>query len=171
MLDSLGVPWSVSAEPRPFLHPGRAARVLAGERRLGFLGELHPRVAADWDLERAAVWAIDLGAAAELAPELVDYEPFGEYPPLREDLAVVVADGVAAADVVAVVREAGGAQLAGVEVFDVYRGAQVGEGRVSLALHLEFRAPDRTLLDEDVAPLRARIAAALAERLGGELRA
>jgi phenylalanyl-tRNA synthetase beta chain len=171
VLDSLGVRWSVAADERPFLHPGRAACVLAGERRLGFLGELHPLVAADWDLERAAVWAIDLGIAAELAPELVTYEPFAEYPPLREDLAVVVADGVAAAEVIAVVREAGGAQLAGVEVFDVYRGAQVGEGRVSLALHLEFRAADRTLLDEDVAPLRARIAAALAERVGGELRA
>jgi phenylalanyl-tRNA synthetase beta chain len=171
VLDSLGVRWSVAAEQRPFLHPGRAACVLAGERRLGFLGELHPLVAADWDLERAAVWAIDLGAAAELAPELVGYEPFAEYPPLREDLAVVVADGVAAAEVIAVVREAGGAQLAAVEVFDVYRGAQVGEGRVSLALHLEFRAADRTLLDEEVAALRGQIAAALAERLDGELRA
>jgi phenylalanyl-tRNA synthetase beta chain len=171
VLDSLGVRWSLAAEQWPFLHPGRAASVLAGERRLGFLGELHPLVAADWDLERAAVWAIDLGAAAELAPELAGYQPFAEYPPLREDLAVVVADGVAAAEVIAVVREAGGPALAGVEVFDVYRGAQVGEGRVSLALHLEFRAADRTLLDEEVAALRAQIATALAERLDGELRA
>jgi phenylalanyl-tRNA synthetase beta chain len=171
VLDTLGVDWSVAAEQRPFLHPGRAAVVLAGERRLGFLGELHPLVAAQWDLERAAVWAIDLGAAAELAPELAAYQPFAEYPPLREDLAVVVPDAVTAAELIAVVREAGGAALAGVEVFDVYRGAQVGEGRVSLALHLEFRAADRTLLDEDVAALRAQIAAALAERLGGELRA
>jgi len=171
VLDSLGVRWSLAAEQWPFLHPGRGASVLAGERRLGFLGELHPLVAADWDLERAAVWAIDLGAAAELAPELARYEPFAEYPPLREDLAVVVADGVAAAEVIAVVREAGGPALAAVEVFDVYRGAQVGAGRVSLALHLEFRAADRTLLDEEVAALRAQIAAALAERLDGELRA
>ncbi len=171
VLDTLGLDWSVVAEQRPFLHPGRAAVVLAGERRLGFLGELHPLVAAQWDLERAAVWAIDLGAAAELAPEVAAYQPFAEYPPLREDLAVVVPDAVTAAELIAVVREAGGAQLAGVEVFDVYRGAQVGEGRVSLALHLEFRAADRTLLDEDVAALRGQIAAALAERLGGELRA
>jgi phenylalanyl-tRNA synthetase beta chain len=72
--------------------------------------------------------------------------------------------------VIGVVREAGGAQLARVEVFDVYRGAQVGEARVSLALHLEFRAADRTLSDEDVAQARQAIAAALAARLGGELR-
>jgi phenylalanyl-tRNA synthetase beta chain len=117
------------------------------------------------------VWAIDLDRVAALAPELVRYTPFGEYPAVREDLAVVVSDERSAGEVVAVVREAGGAELARVEVFDVYRGAQVGEGRVSLALHLEFRANDRTLTDEDVAARRAQIAAALGERVGGELRA
>jgi phenylalanyl-tRNA synthetase beta chain len=171
VLDTLGVRWGVADAQWPFLHPGRSACVLAGETRLGFVGELHPLVAAAWDLESAAVWAIDLDLVAALAPELVRYTPFVEYPAVREDLAVIVSDGRSAADVVAVVREAGGAELARVEVFDVYRGAQVGEGRVSLALHLEFRANDRTLTDEDVAARRAQIAAALAERVGGELRA
>ena len=69
-----------------------------------------------------------------------------------------------------VVRDAGGALLRGAEVFDVYRGAQVGEGRVSLAIRLEFRAADRTLTDEEVAQRRAKIVAALREQLGGELR-
>jgi phenylalanyl-tRNA synthetase beta chain len=171
VLDVLGLDWTVSAEHWPFLHPARSATVLAGETRLGFVGELHPLVAAEWDLERVAVWAIDLGRAIGLAPELVRYAPFAGYPSVREDLAVVVADGVPAADVLAVVREAGGPELARVEVFDVYRGSQVGEGRVSLALHLEFRAADRTLTDADVAERRRQIAAALAQRLGGELRA
>jgi len=69
------------------------------------------------------------------------------------------------------VREAGGAELLRADVFDVYRGEQVGPGRASLALRLEFRAPDRTLTDEEAAAIRERIVAALAERLGGELRA
>jgi phenylalanyl-tRNA synthetase beta chain len=170
VLDTLGVQWGVAAGEWSFLHPGRGASVLAGETRLGFVGELHPLVAAAWDLESAAVWAIDLDRAAKLAPELVRYEPFAEYPAVREDLAVSVPDGCPAGDVVTVVREAGGAELARVEVFDIYRGAQVGDGRVSLALHLEFRAADRTLTDEDVAARRGEIAAALAARLGGELR-
>jgi phenylalanyl-tRNA synthetase beta chain len=170
VLDALRVPWRVGAETKPFLHPGRAAAVFAGERRLGFLGELHPSVAATWDLGRAAVWALDLGAVAALAPEVVRYRPFAVFPSVREDLAVVIDADIAAADVVDAVLAAGGASLARAEIFDVYRGAQVGEGRVSLALHLEFRAPDRTLTDEEVAAARGRIAAALAERLGGELR-
>jgi phenylalanyl-tRNA synthetase beta chain len=73
--------------------------------------------------------------------------------------------------VLATVRAAGGELLAGVRVFDLYRGEQVGEGRKSLALALAFRAGDRTLTDEDVAPLRDRIVAALRDDLGGELRA
>jgi phenylalanyl-tRNA synthetase beta chain len=171
VLDVLRLDWTVVGEQWPFLHPARSATVLAGETRLGFVGELHPLVAAEWDLERAAVWTIDLGLAVDLAPELVRYAPFAEYPSVREDLAVVVSDGVSAGDVVAAVREAGGAELARVEVFDVYRSSQVGEGRVSLALHLEFRAADRTLTDSDVAERRGQIAAVLAQRLGGELRA
>jgi phenylalanyl-tRNA synthetase beta chain len=78
---------------------------------------------------------------------------------------------VPAATVLATVREAGGTLLADVRVFDVYHGEQVGTGRKSLALALSFRAPDRTLTDEDVAPLRQRIVAALRDALGGELRA
>jgi phenylalanyl-tRNA synthetase beta chain len=170
VLEVLGVSSSVAAEPWPFLHPGRSSSVLVGEQRVGLLGELHPLVAGDWDLEQTAVWAVDLDALAELAPTLVRYAPFAEYPSVREDLAVVVAAEVTAGEVVAVVREAGGSELARAEVFDVYRGEQVGAGRVSLALHLEFRAADRTLTDEDVAARRAQIAAALAQRLGGELR-
>ena len=171
VLDVLGVRWTAAAAQLPFLHPGRCASILAGETQLGFVGELHPLVAAAWDLERVAVWALDLGVVASLAPEVGGYVAFGEYPAVREDLAVVVADGVAAGEVVDIVRDAGGAELAHVEIFDSYRGAQVGEGRVSLALHLEFRAADRTLTDEEVAARRRRIAEALAKRAGGELRA
>jgi phenylalanyl-tRNA synthetase beta chain len=86
------------------------------------------------------------------------------------DLAVAVPESVPAASVVEVVRRAGGELLETARVFDVFRGAQVGEGRVSLALALSFRAPDRTLTDEDVTPPRERIVAALADELGGELR-
>ena len=94
-----------------------------------------------------------LARAADVAP---GYEDLTSFPAVRQDLAVVVPDGVSAAAVVDVVREAGGALLSRAEVFDVYRGAQVGEGSASLALRLEFRAPDRTLTDEEADERRAR---------------
>jgi phenylalanyl-tRNA synthetase beta chain len=156
----------------PFLHPGRAAEVLVGERSLGWLGELHPLVDG-WELAGAAVAEIDLDAliaAADGGAGTHRYRDLISFPALREDLAVILPMEVPAAEALAVVREAGGALLGDAHVFDVYTGPQVGEGRRSLALALAFRAPDRTLADEDVAPVRERILTALRERLGGELR-
>jgi phenylalanyl-tRNA synthetase beta chain len=171
VLDTLRVDWSVEPAQWSFLHPGRSAAVVAGGERLGWVGEVHPLVARAWELERTlAGFAIDLGKVAATAPEVTTYADLTSFPSLRQDLAVVVAADVAAARVLATVRGAGGELLADTRVFDVYRGEQIGEGRVSLALHLEFRAADRTLTDEDVAPVRDRIVAALQEDLGGELR-
>jgi phenylalanyl-tRNA synthetase beta chain len=136
---------------------------------LGFIGEIHPLVAAEWDLERTAAFAIDLGKLAAAAPEVVAFEAFGSFPSLRQDLAVTLPESVAVAEVLERVRGAGAPTLAEVEVFDVYTGEQVGEGRRSLALALSFRSLEATLTDEDIAPVRERIVGALAE-IGGELR-
>lgn len=174
LLDRFHVDWSVLEERWPFLHPGRSAAVLAradgGEPvRLGFVGEVHPRVAQAWDLERTAAFAVDLGKLADVAPEVVSFRAFGAFPTLRQDIAVTVPDEVSARAVLDALRDAAGETLDAAEIFDVYTGAQVGEGRRSLGVALAFRAEDRTLTDEDVAPVRERIVAALAQ-LGGELR-
>ena len=174
LLGRLGVQWTVEARQWPFLHPGRSAAVLleeagAAARELGFLGELHPLVASAWDLERAAVFCLDVQQLARTAPATVTFRAFASVPALRQDLAVAVPDAVTAAEVLQAVRDAAGEMLERVNVFDVYTGEQVGEGRRSLALALSFRAPTETLADADVAPARERIVAALG-RLGGELR-
>jgi phenylalanyl-tRNA synthetase beta chain len=171
MLDAVRVRWTMAGAAEPFLHPGRAARVLAGAEGVGWIGELHPLVAREWDLGSVALFEIDLDRAlthADVAPQYIDLTSF---PALRLDLSVTLPDDVPAAEVVAAVREAGGPLLADARIFDLYHGEQVGTARKSLALALVFRAADRTLTDEDVAPLRERIVAALRERLGGELRA
>jgi phenylalanyl-tRNA synthetase beta chain len=175
VLDTLRVEWDarppVAPASWPFLHPGRSAEVLSGGVRLGFVGEIHPLVAREWDIEQpVAAFALDLGKVAAAAPGIAQYADVVSYPPLRQDLAVIVAADVPVGEVVRTVRDAGGELLAGAEVFDVYTGAQAGEGRRSLAFALTFRAPDRTLTDEDVAPVRDAIVGALRERLGGELR-
>ncbi len=169
LLDRFHVDWSVRPRTWPFLHPGRSAAVLAGEKTLGFLGEVHPLVAEAWDLSRTVAFAIDLGELAAVAPEVVSFRAFALVPSLRQDLAVTLPAEVPAADVLGRVRSAAGTTLEDVSVFDVYTGAQVGEGRRSLALALSFRSPERTLTEADVAPVREKIVAALAE-IGGELR-
>ena len=171
LMRALRVPWRVDAAgAEPFLHPRRAATVMVGETPAGWLGELHPSVAAAWDLEGVAGFELDFSVLASAATGVPRYEDLTSFPAIRQDLAVVVADDVPAARVLEAIRSAGGALLVGAEVFDVYRGAQVGEGYASLALRLEFRAPDRTLTDDEVAQRRDKIVAALREQVGGELR-
>ena len=133
--------------------PGpRARRSLVGGRA-GRAGSASctRAVAARWDLDGAAGFELDLDARRRGRGRRPALEDVTSFPSVRQDLAVAVADDVPADRVLDTVRDAGGALLARAEVFDVYRGAQVGEGRASLALHLEFRAPDRTLTDEEVA--------------------
>jgi phenylalanyl-tRNA synthetase beta chain len=192
LLARIGVPFVACPHTFPYLHPRRSALVVADpggggaaagvgdgdapapELTLGWLGELHPTVAASWDLAhgqggRTAAFAVDVGKLAALAPQLRGFRAFGPFPALRQDIAVTLPDAVSAAELLARVREAAGEELEDARVFDVYTGEQVGEGRRSLALALSFRALDGTLTDEDVAPRRERIVAAIRD-IGGELR-
>jgi phenylalanyl-tRNA synthetase beta chain len=168
--DQLGVELSFDAAVEPFLHPGRAAGVSVGGPPAGWIGEVHPLVCRAWDLEAAVAFEVALAAligAASAGEET--YEDVTTFPAVYQDLAVVVPTDVAAADIRAAVLAGGGELLRSAEVFDLYEGEQLGEGRKSLALRLEFRADDRTLTDDEVVALRAAIEAEL-EKIGGSLR-
>jgi phenylalanyl-tRNA synthetase beta chain len=175
LLQTLRVPFTVEAAGEPFLHPGRSAAVLIDGERVGWLGEIHPLVAAAWDVSEVIAGFeldLDLVAGAAIAAGVPMYHDVASFPEVREDLAVIVSDHVAAARVLAVVRRAAGPLLAGAEVFDVYRDPErIGEGKVSLALRLTFRGRDRTLTDEEVATRRAQIARALEDDVKGSIRA
>jgi phenylalanyl-tRNA synthetase beta chain len=166
----LGVELAFSPAEEPFLHPGRSATVSVGGAPAGWLGEVHPLVCRTWDIDAAVAFELDLAplfAAATLGEEA--YEDVTTFPAVYQDLAVVVPAETPASAVRAAILAAGGELLQAAEVFDLYEGEQVGEGRKSLALNLEFRAPDRTLTDEEVGGLRERIKAKLDE-IGGTLR-
>ena len=171
MLATVGVECWAEPGERPFLHPGRTATVLAGdEQKLGWIGELHPSVARAWDLDGdVACFELDADLIAELAPGPARYRDVTSFPAVVEDLAVVVHEELPAGEVEAVIRSAGGELLGSASLFDVYRGEQVGGERKSLAFRLEFRSPERTLTDDDVATVRAAIEQAL-EQVGGSLR-
>ena len=127
VLGTLRVPWSVEPGSEPFLHPGRTARVLIAGRPAGWIGELHPAVARAWDLEAATAFELDLGVTPAEALHVPQYVDLTSFPAVLQDRAWSFGRDVAAADVVATVREAGGPLLRAVEVFDVYpaRGPRV----------------------------------------------
>jgi phenylalanyl-tRNA synthetase beta chain len=159
---ALGVEPVYERTTEPYLHPGKAARTTEG-----WLGELHPAVLD-------GVWGafeLDLDALAEAAPQVVAFVPVSPYPEVRQDLAFVIDEEVPAAELLAAIREAAGELLRELEVFDEYRGEQIGEGKRSLAFRLAFGSAEGTLTDEDVAPVRASIVDALATRFGAILRA
>ena len=159
---ALGIEASYERTSEPFLHPGKAARTAEG-----WLGELHPAALEElW-----SVFELDLDALAAAAPQSVAFEEVSPYPEVRQDLAFVVDEEVPSAEVLAAIREAAGGLLRELEVFDEYRGEQIGEGKRSLAFRLSFGSLEGTLTDEDVAPVRASIVDALATRFGAVLRA
>ncbi|HEX6651942.1 MAG TPA: phenylalanine--tRNA ligase subunit beta [Thermoleophilaceae bacterium] len=167
------VPGEAAAGVRPFLHPGRQASVVSAEGvELGWIGELHPLVVREWELQGpATAFELDAGLLHELtAGHTATYSDVTSFPAVLQDIAVIVPDDVPAARLADVVRAGAGDLLADLRVFDLYHGEQVGEGNKSLALRLEFRAPDRTLTDEEVAERRAAIEKEL-ESIGGRLRA
>jgi phenylalanyl-tRNA synthetase beta chain len=159
-------------ERHPTLHPGQGAAVLAGEARLGVLGQVHPLVAERFDLEGRAVYAaeLDFDALVRAAGEQPPYVPLPRHPGVAVDLAVVVDEAVPEVEVAAAIRSAGAPLLAEVRLFEVYRGASIPAGRKSLNYSLVYRATDRTLTDDEAAAVHATVEALLRDRFGGTIR-
>jgi len=154
------------------MHPGRCAHILASDEPIGTLGELHPLLRQNFDLPPSPllVAELELEALYHLVPERYNITPVPAFPPVLEDLALIVDEDLPAEQVEALIRQAGGTTLSAVRLFDVYRGGQVGDGKKSLAYSLTYQAPDRTLTDAQVAQLRERIVKRLEEELGAKLR-
>jgi phenylalanyl-tRNA synthetase beta chain len=166
----LGAELGFAPGEEPFLHPGRSAAVTVAGVPAGWLGEVHPLVCRGWDLDAAVAFEIDaapLLAAASAGEE--SFEDIAEFPPVLQDISVVVPRDVAFADLSAAVLAAGGELLRSTRLIDSFEGEQIGADRVSLTLTLEFRAPDRTLTDVEVTEVRAAIKQGL-EKIGGSLR-
>ncbi len=172
LLNNLNVAAEWQPDEHPAMHPARTARLTVGDQTLGAVGELHPVVRRRWDLGDApvALADLDLDLLCQLGGTPATFRPFSPFPPVREDLAVVVDEALPAAEVAATIRSAATSLLVDLALFDVYRGPQIGEGKKSLAWSLVFQAPDRTLTNDEVAAARERIVRALAHRLGATIR-
>ncbi len=155
-----------------WVHPGQCATArAAGGDVLGWIGTVHPRFAASHGVDVDAIAAhLDLHAIEAARAATARFVEFSEFPPVVEDIALVLADTVPGGDVLRAARDAGGELLERVEVFDRYVGEPIEAGHHSLALRLTFRAPDRTLTDAETADVRATIVRDLSERFDAVLR-
>ncbi|MCR5203392.1 MAG: phenylalanine--tRNA ligase subunit beta [Lachnospiraceae bacterium] len=150
-----------------YLHPGRQANVLYKDKAVAYIGEVHPTVLKNFGIgDRAYLAVIDLKTAIELLEEedAVRYEGIAKFPAVTRDISVVMDKTVEAYEVSTTIKKKGGKILKAVELFDVYEGAGLEEGKKSLAYSLKFRAEDRTLKDDEVNELMDKIINALAEK-------
>lgn len=163
------------AEPggEGWLHPGRKARVAAGKAVLGQMGEIHPDVAARFDLEGRRVYVAELPLSGMMQAEapVSEVKPLPRFPAVSRDIALVMGEGEGIGSVIETIRRAAGRTLEDVQLFDLFRGAQVGPGKKSAAFALVFRAADRTLTDAEVNASFDKIVKACESAHGAKLRA
>jgi phenylalanyl-tRNA synthetase beta chain len=177
-LDALGLDidkLQLVAEPADWAHPGRGGRLQLGPKTpLAWFGELHPRLTADFDLPGPAVaFALDLDAIPEPRRRPTRSKPALELSglmPVARDFAFVLDRDVPAAAVIKAARNADKAMITGVEVFDLFEGAALGEGKKSMAIAVTLQPRDKTLTDEEIDKVSAAVVAAVGRATGGLLR-
>ena len=172
-LDKIGMHKKEEYNPnagKPFLHPGRQAEIIYDKTVIGYMGEVHPTVAASDGIgEKAYVAVLDIPAILEFATFDRKYEGIAKFPAVSRDISMVVPKEVLAGQIEAVIAQRGGKILENYQLFDIYEGSQIKEGYKSMAYSVTFRAKDRTLEDADVNAAMKKILNGL-ETLGIELR-
>ena len=173
ILEKLGIQDVVTYQPkenRPYLHPGRRADVVIGETSIGYLGEIHPEVADNYNIgTKTYVAVLDVEELAKRASFDVKYKGVARFPAITRDISLVMKKSVLAGQVEEIIRQNGGKLLEAYHLFDIYEGENVAADEKSLAYSIRFRAADRTLEEKDITAVMNKILTKL-ESLGVTLR-
>jgi len=153
-------------------HPGKCAAVVYEGISVATMGEIHPKTSENYDFLQKKVYLVDfnLDALFNLIPAIFHSQSLSPYPPVLEDLAVIVPDETPAATVAALIQQAGGELLTELRLFDVFKGKQIGDGKKSLAYNLTFQSFERTLTDKNVEKTRNKIIQTLEKQMSAEVR-
>ena len=173
LLDELRVgrvEWT-SRDLPSFLHPGKAAVVRAQGALLGYVGGLHPQIAKVLDLEPPPwTFELDIEKLESYAPRRITFQPLPKYPAVVRDLAIVADEGFEAESVLDTIASCSDLPVESARLFDLYRGKPLPSGKKSLAYSIAYRAPDRTLTDDEVNRLHQSLIERVTRELGVELR-
>jgi phenylalanyl-tRNA synthetase beta chain len=171
LLERLGLPEAeYRSIPVKGLHPGQTALIQWKGTPIGLMGMVHPDAEESWDLRETFYFELDLGVLAPLADGKTVYRPLPRYPSVERDLAVVVDLAVPAGEIRKAILAAAGDLAESVRIFDVYQGEQVPPGKKSVAFSIVYRAPDRTLTDEEVNVRHESVFSALQTRFQAQRR-
>lgn len=160
------------ADGHPFLHPGRAAHILVDNKRIGFVGQIHPNFEKCSEIDSACfVFEMDFGALAQLSLALrPQFSELSRFPFVERDLAVIVDEAITSAEILRVIQNSGVSLVSDVQIFDVYRGKGIGSGKKSMAYRIRYASSERTLTDDEVNAAHESIVKTLEKTLGAVLR-
>lgn len=174
LMESLGMSALVEYAPESdlsWMHPGRTAAVLAQGKVIGYLGELHPVVARNYEIGvKTYVAVLEMDALIENANRDTVYKPLPKFPAITRDIAMLVKEEITVKQISDVILKNGGEYLENVTLFDVYQGTQIEEGHKSVAYSISFRGADKTLTDGDIAQGMQAILEGLSKELDAQLR-
>lgn len=173
VFDAFGIKAEYRRSQVPFLHPGRSADVYADSKNVGYVGELHSDVAEKYGISNYRVYIAEISVDAIFGENRLakqKFKAFSKFPTIERDLAVIVDDAVLSSDLISAVESAKIKHLDGVKVFDVYKSAQIGENKKSVALSFAFSSLERTLTDDEIATEMSRILSALKRKTGAKIR-
>lgn len=173
ILDALGIasPSFRAGSLEAFLHPGKSCGVFSGDEQLGFLGEVHPDVLARMDMAgRVVVCELDLDLLAARFPDKEPFRAIPRLPSSSRDVAFLVRRELEAAELLRLATDLNEELLEKVKIFDVYEGKNIPGGMKSLGLHFSYRSAERTLTDEEVNEVHARIVRGIIEKAGVSIR-
>ena len=171
LLNREGVAFDIQAQGEPYLHPGRSAVISGSKGQIATVGEVHPATAESFGMtEKAYIAEIDLEALYACAQPMDKVEDLPRMPAVSRDIALVLPEAQELLPVLNAVRRAGGVMLEDVQLFDVYRGAQLGEGKKSAAFSLTFRSTDHTLLEAEIAALMDKVQRSCKVQFAAEIR-
>ena len=172
LVDELGLKVRYARESEnPTFHPGKTASLLVRGKSVGVFGEIHPDVQEEYGLDTPCYVAeLDLDAIYEAADVSKKYTPIAKFPAATRDLAILVDDAILAGDIEDIIKRAGGNLIETVTLFDIYKGAQIPEGKKSIAYAIVYRDPKKSLKDVEVNKVHDKILKTLEHKLGAELR-
>ena len=173
LFEQLGIATDISYQATDSLkdmHPGRTAEIYLGETVIGFVGQVHPNTAKEYDVPETYVAEFDLSSVIEAAQKGMTFHAVTKFPSVSRDIAMLVAETVTNQEIVTVIQSAAGKFLTDIQLFDVYQGKNIEEGHKSMAYSLTFENPEATMTDEEINRSMTKIEKALSETVGANIR-
>lgn len=172
LIEGLGLTEEISYQATQMseMHPGQTAGIYLGEELIGFVGQVHPKMAVSYELKSAYVAEMNLDALIGKEKTPLVFEAVSKYPAVSRDIAMLVNETSTNSDITEVISDAAGKFLTELQLFDVYQGKNIEEGKKSLAYNLTFVNPDATLTDEEINRIMAKVTKNLEEKLEAVIR-